>query len=245
MGPHHRSRAGRSPGLTTWRSRHDLERARTRTWVVIAVVGLAALFFLAGLSGDNSAKIGVAILEVLLAGPLIYAAIHVRGLTRMIKQSDRLVDDDQNWLALELGRGDQALWRLQQLCDGLPAGPFRDEGKDAVVVARGLVELRSRFVRRIDQISGLDHALHGGDEHDGNTTYEGRVDQIDHQLADLAASIARLVESADSPMMRDEIQRVREATQRMAAMAEAMTELETSTPPGVSGPDDNDPPPRQ
>jgi hypothetical protein len=83
----------------------------------------------------------------------------------------------------------------------LEPGPLRDGGDEALRQARGIVRLRGQLVRRINQLDSVE-------------------DLLDAQAAGGAVHL-----SADA--CRRELAEVGEAIERVVALAEAMTELES------------------
>jgi hypothetical protein len=193
---------------------------------------LSALWLSAFTSGgDADTIVGVVILEIFTLVPVLYAAVHARGLTKLISDSDRLTADEQASVALALSKTDEMLWRLRQLVESLEPGPLREGGDEALRQARGIVRLRGQLVRRINQLDSVEDLLDaqaaGGAVHLSADACRRELAEVDRVLDDLAGSVARLVNAAEAGPVRDELAEVGEAIERVVALAEAMTELES------------------
>jgi hypothetical protein len=232
-------------GLTSWHSRDAIMRARRRARWTAGGLLAAALLWPWGLtdsSADTDAVVGVLTLEGVTLVVALYASVRAARLSRQVYDVDRLSDQEQATAALALSRGDELLRRLSRLVESLDPGPLCDAGNDALGEAGDVVELRSKVVQRLTQLGGIAEVM-GDQAAEGPmgravATCRAQIADLDKALDELATAITRLIDAAGTGTLRNELGELREATERVALIAEAMAELElggiADAPPGTA-----------
>ena len=227
-------------GLTTWHSREEIVRARRRARRTAAGLLAAAAVWpwaLTDSAADADTVTGVLIFEGITLVVALYASVRAARLSRQVYAVDHLSDQEQATAALALSRGEEMLRRLSRLVESLDPGPLRDAGSDALGEAGEIVELRAKLVQRLTQLGGIAEVM-------GDQAAEGpmgravvacraQIAELEQALDELVAAITRLVDAADAGTLRNELRELREATERVALMAQAMTELELGDIAGV------------
>ena len=229
-----RAYATSGPGLTLWQSRDELVRARTRTAWVAGFLTALALFWLLAFAGEEDGEnlvLGVVVLEVFTLVPLAVALWRIRRLTKLLRRVDAVSEEDDEASAAALRAREEAVWRVGRLVDGLQPGPARDAATDALAAGRAANESRRRLQQRLDQLDHLRAVTAGAGARRrldrATDASRGDMAELDRQVEDMAASVADLVDAASAHAADAELARVREQTERLAALAEAMRELQT------------------
>ena len=226
------------PGLTLWQSRDELARSRTRTVWVAAGLALLALLWLAAFAdptpesdadGDSDVATGVVILEIFTLAPLGVALWRTRRLTLLLRRVDSVSEEDLEATARAVRDREEAVWRVGRLVDGLEPGPIRDAASDALAAGHAANESRRRLHHRVSQLEHLRAVTKGAAARrrldQARTACERDLAELDEQVEAMAGSVADLVDAATTPAADAEMARVRDATERVAALAQAMREL--------------------
>lgn len=224
------------PGLTLWQSRDELARARRRTAWVAAGLAVLALFWLAAFADptpdpDEGGDIllGIVILELFTLVPLAVALWRVRRLSRLLRRVDSVSEDDLEATARAARTREEAVWRVGRLVDGLEPGPARDAAADALAAGHAANESRRRLHHRVTQLEHLLAVTNGPSARrrldQARTACQRDLADLDEQVEEMAASVADLVDAATTAPDA-ELARVRDATERVAALAAAMRELD-------------------
>jgi hypothetical protein len=224
------------PGLTLWQSRDELARSRKRTVWVAAGLALLALLWLAAFAdptpepdGDSDVATGVVILEIFTLAPLGVALWRIRRLTLLLRRVDSVSEEDLEATARAVRDREEAVWRVGRLVDGLEPGPIRDAASDALAAGHAANESRRRLHHRVSQLEHLRAVTKGAAARrrldQARTACERDLAELDEQVEAMAGSVADLVDAATTPAADAEMARVRDATERVAALAQAMREL--------------------
>lgn len=214
------------PGLTLWQSRDELARSRRRMrWVAVGL-GVVCLFWLLALPEEVA---GVIILEILTVPPFAVALWRLRRLTLLLRRVDAVSDEDLEATASALRTREEAVWRVGRLVDGLDPGPIRDAAAGALAAGHAANESRRRLQHRLTQLDHLLAVTKGATARrrlaQARTACERDMADLDATVEDMAASVADLVDAATSSAADAEMARVRNATERLAALAAARREL--------------------
>ncbi len=233
-----RSYGRRGPGLTLWQSRHELAKSRKRTVWVAAGLAVLALLWLAAFAdptpdpdGDSDVATGVVILEIFTLAPLAVALWRIRRLTLLLRRVDSVSEEDLEATARAVRDREEAVWRVERLVGGLQPGPVRDAATDALAAGHAANESRRRLHHRATQLEHLQAVTKGAAARrrleKARTACQRDLAELDEQVDAMAASVADLVDAASTSSADAELARARDATERVAALAEALRELDT------------------
>jgi len=213
-----------------WESTASLRRSRGRVSVLAFGLASLALLWLAGLSGgDSSAVLGVVILEIFTLVPLAVTVARLRGIHRKLAQVQLVGEEEQRRRTMAMQAVDEELLHVGRLVALLRPGPAREAGGDALAAAEKATEVRKRLLQRRDELAPLGGLAVETDAQGTIAAQLGecqrRLEQTQTAVDDLAAQIAKLVEAAEDNANAPALERVRDATERTAAIAEALEEL--------------------
>jgi hypothetical protein len=221
-----------SAGIVVWEPTDSLQKSRRRTTALAVSLSVLALAWLAGLGKGGSVE-GVVILEIFTLVPLAVVVARLRSLRRKIREVDSVGREELERESLAMPGADEQLLHIGRLVAMLRRGGARDAGADALAVAEKATDARRRLLRRRDELSRLMKTTSSA-EALGTLKVEMRgcqanLGQAESAVDELAATIAKLVDAAETDADRPQLAEVRDATERAAAFAAALRGL--STPP--------------
>jgi len=242
-------RPNRSPGVTTWQARRDLERTRRRQLIpVLLLAALAVLWctFLFDVGTDSDAVTGWVFLEIVTLVPLVFGARRVVRVSALIARADAYSEEDQATEISALRSTDESIWRVGMLVASLDKGPARKAAEEALAAAARAANLLRPLVRRRTQ---LEHLVDVSRSRSATATLQTTldacsddVDRLQATIETLAASVASLVDAATDDSFERELTAVRSSTDDVLALVAAFRDIEaieqsargTSTAPGLT-----------
>jgi hypothetical protein len=221
-------------GVTTWRSRDDVERSKR--WAKRIATGLAVLgaFWLFGLfdNPDADTVLGLVILELFTLIPCIYALLRFRSLKKLTDAIDDLGEKELEEQAEELEANEEARWRIGRLVASLEPGPAQESGLDVLAAAETATETRRRLLRRrteLTHLQGTTKSAAGKSVGKAIADCNRKLDETQAALDELAAAVAQLVDTAEDARSETELTRLRDAVTRTETLSASLAELDRLT----------------
>jgi hypothetical protein len=229
------TRDARAAGLSLWQSRDELSRSRRwARWTSLGLGVLAALW-LAGLTGsdvDGDVVLGIAILELFTLVPFVVSVVRLRRLNRLLARIDELGAEELQEMADDLRSADETLAHIGRLVARLRPGAARDAGEEALAAAEASTVSRRRLRHRQADLEQLVATTRSSS---ARRTLQKALKGCRRELAEsqalveeLAVAVAGLVDAAEEDLVQRELERVRDVTERTAAMAAVLQELQST-----------------
>ena len=205
--------------------RDQIDKSRKRARWIASGLGALAAFWIPAFFGGGDAALGGVILEAFTVIPMLAMARRAWHL----RHAMRALDDEEEPMLTD---GDDELARLQELIRCMPTRSAKRAGNAAVAAARQAYKDRRRHFERRHQLVELSEEMSDAArtalEREA-AACEADIAALNAQLDGLIASVAHLSQVSGRPRTAA-IGRVRDATDAVNALAEAMEELEAPAP---------------
>ena len=219
-------------GVSLWQSRDDIARSRRRATIGAVLLGLLALFWLAGLGADDpgeNALLGLILLEVFTLAPFAAVAARARRLTKLLHRVDALGEAELAEQAEAMRDADEERLRLARLVAALPPGPAAEVAERALDTVEEAAESRRRLLHRRAQLRALRDVTRSGTARSSVERSlagcEEDLENLEVQSETLCAAIAELVDETDQGAVDAQVDAVSAAAERVRLVAETLRDL--------------------